>query len=130
MGRRRHTSFVGPILLIVIGAALLVGRLYPGFDLWPALFRYWPLILIFIGFGKIWDSYYARGHAGQMSGPWMSGTGIACIVIAVAVFAVARRADVRLVLPLAGLTLGVLGGDAAGVVQTFLATLSKELARK
>jgi DcuC family C4-dicarboxylate transporter len=51
---------------------------------------------------------------------------IAALVIAAAVLAVARRADVRLVLPLAGLALGILGGDTAGVVRTFLATLSKE----
>jgi DcuC family C4-dicarboxylate transporter len=50
----------------------------------------------------------------------------AALVIAAAVFAVARRADVRLVLPLAGLALGVLGSDTASVVRTFLATLSKE----
>src|SRR5258708_6478382 len=51
---------------------------------------------------------------------------LAALVIAAAVYAVARRADVRLVLPLAGLALGVLGGDVAGVVQKFLATLSDE----
>jgi DcuC family C4-dicarboxylate transporter len=51
---------------------------------------------------------------------------VAALVIAAAVFAVARRADVRLVLPLAGLALGILGGDAPGVVQTFLKTLSDE----
>jgi DcuC family C4-dicarboxylate transporter len=47
-------------------------------------------------------------------------------IIAAAVFAVARRADVRLALPLAGLALGLLGGDAAGVVRKFLVTLSNE----
>jgi N-terminal domain of toast_rack, DUF2154/Domain of unknown function (DUF5668) len=88
MGRPRHTSFVGPILLIVIGTALLVARFYPDFDPWPTLFRYWPLILIFIGIGKIWDSYYARGHAGQTSAPWMSGTGIAWILVAIFFFMV------------------------------------------
>lgn len=50
----------------------------------------------------------------------------AALVIAAAVFAVARRADVRLVLPLAGLALGLLGGDAAAVVRKFLVTLSDE----
>ncbi|HEV3483246.1 MAG TPA: DUF5668 domain-containing protein, partial [Candidatus Acidoferrales bacterium] len=60
---RRHHSFVGPILLIVLGVLFLLLNLYPGFDPWPVIWRYWPLILIFIGLGKIWDSYYAREHS-------------------------------------------------------------------
>lgn len=48
------------------------------------------------------------------------------VVIAVAVWAVARRADVRLVLTLAGFALGALAGDIPAVLRTFLATLSRE----
>jgi DcuC family C4-dicarboxylate transporter len=47
-------------------------------------------------------------------------------VIALAVVAVARRADVRLVLGLAALALGVLAGKPQVVLRTFLATLSSE----
>jgi DcuC family C4-dicarboxylate transporter len=47
-------------------------------------------------------------------------------VIALAVVAVARRADVRLVLSLAGLALGILAGQPQVVLRTFLATLSSE----
>jgi hypothetical protein len=83
IGRRRHRSFVGPLLLIVLGVAFLLANLFPQFDPWPALFRFWPLILICIGLGKIWDSYYARQHAGEPTGPWVSGMGVAWIVIAV-----------------------------------------------
>jgi N-terminal domain of toast_rack, DUF2154/LiaF transmembrane domain len=74
----RHRSFVGPILLIVLGVLFLLLNLYPGFDPWPVIWRYWPLILIFIGLGKIWDSYYAREHS---TAPWVSGTGIAWIIL-------------------------------------------------
>ena len=75
---RRHHSFVGPILLIVLGVLFLLLNLYPSFDPWPILRSYWPLILIFIGLGKIWDSYYAREHS---TAPWVSGTGIAWIIL-------------------------------------------------
>lgn len=81
---QRHSSFVGPIVLIVLGGLLLMWRLYPGFDPWPVLFRYWPVILILIGLGKIWDSYYIHRHREQGSTaptPVVSGTGIAWILL-------------------------------------------------
>jgi N-terminal domain of toast_rack, DUF2154/Domain of unknown function (DUF5668) len=81
--RPRHNSFVGPIILIVIGAMLLMFKMYPGFNAWWVLWRYWPLILILIGLGKIWDSYYWRHHQGDVSSPAISGTGIAWILLLV-----------------------------------------------
>ena len=38
----RHRSFVGPILLIVLGVLFLGLNFYPDFDPWPILARYWP----------------------------------------------------------------------------------------
>src|SRR5271170_4041980 len=72
----RHHSFVGPIILIVLGAVLLMWRLYPEFSPWLVLFRYWPVILILIGLGQIWDSYYIRHHSPDAPRPRMSGVGI------------------------------------------------------
>jgi predicted membrane protein len=80
----RHRSFVGPIILIVLGVLILLFNLYPDFNPWPVFFRYWPLILILIGLGKIWDSYYWRHHTGQQgASPWISGTGTAWILLLV-----------------------------------------------
>jgi hypothetical protein len=81
--RPRHSSFAGPIILIVVGAMLLMFKMYPGFNPWWVLWRYWPLILILIGLGKIWDSYYWRHHQGAESSPAISGTGIAWILLLV-----------------------------------------------
>jgi len=86
MGRPRHRSFVGPILLIMLGGLFLAFNLYPSFDPWPILYRYWPLILISIGLGKIWDSYYAHEHPDRAIGPWVSGTGIAWTILLVFFF--------------------------------------------
>jgi len=80
--RPRHRSFVGPTILIVLGVVLLLMRLYPDFNVWWALWRYWPVILILVGLGKIWDSYYWRSHEGQ-GAPWITGTGIAWILLLV-----------------------------------------------
>lgn len=73
-------------MLIVLGGLILAFNVYPGFDPWPVLLRYWPLILILIGLGKIWDSYYAHQHPDRAIGPWISGTGIAWIILLVFFF--------------------------------------------
>ncbi len=84
--RPRHGSFVGPIILIVLGGLFLMFNLYPDFNPWPVLWRYWPLILILIGLGKIWDSYYWQHHEGQGVSPWITGTGIAWILVLIFFF--------------------------------------------
>src|SRR6266480_397556 len=55
-GDPRRVSLVFPIILIAIGALFLFRNWHPGFDPVPILWTYWPLILVFIGVGKIWDN--------------------------------------------------------------------------
>jgi len=55
-GQPRRVSLVFPIILITVGALFLMHNWRPAFDPIPILWTYWPLILIFIGLGKIWDS--------------------------------------------------------------------------
>src|SRR6266446_5040969 len=52
----RRVSLVFPIILITVGALFLLHTWRPAFDPLPVLWTYWPLILIFIGVGKIWDN--------------------------------------------------------------------------
>jgi len=56
----RRTSLVVPIVLIGIGAMFLYANWRPAFDPWPILRTYWPLILVFIGLGKMWDATQRR----------------------------------------------------------------------
>ena len=51
-----RVSLVFPIILITVGALFLVHNWRPAFDPIPIIWTYWPLILIFIGAGKIWDN--------------------------------------------------------------------------
>jgi hypothetical protein len=51
----RRTSLVLPIVLVTIGTMFLYANWRPAFDPWPILRTYWPLILIFVGLGKMWD---------------------------------------------------------------------------
>jgi N-terminal domain of toast_rack, DUF2154/Domain of unknown function (DUF5668) len=57
-GNPQRVSLVFPIILITIGVLFLLRNWRPAFDPWPILETYWPLILIFIGLGKIWDTAY------------------------------------------------------------------------
>ncbi len=51
----RSSSVVFPLLLIGFGIMVLFARSYPDFDPWPILRRFWPLLLILVGAGMIWD---------------------------------------------------------------------------
>ena len=62
---RRHRSFIGPVILICIGVFFLIANLVPSFDPWLILMRYWPVILIVIGLGKVWDYYASRRDGGS-----------------------------------------------------------------
>ena len=59
-GIPRRASLVFPVLLIALGAIFLYANWHPYFDPWPILWTYWPLILIFIGLGTIWDHWRRR----------------------------------------------------------------------
>src|SRR5271156_1249962 len=79
-GSPRRGSIVGPAILIGLGVLFLMATLLPDFDLWPILGRYWPLILIFIGLGQIFDYFMSRDRIdGARRG--FSGTGIALLVL-------------------------------------------------
>jgi N-terminal domain of toast_rack, DUF2154/Domain of unknown function (DUF5668) len=65
---QHRTSLVMPILLIALGALFLFRNWNPGFSPFHLLRTYWPLILILVGLGKIWDASRNRtGSGGQSS---------------------------------------------------------------
>lgn len=59
----RSRSLVFPILLVSIGALFLYRTWQPAFEPWPVIRTYWPLILIFVGLGKMWDSFQGAKQA-------------------------------------------------------------------
>ncbi|HLK03674.1 MAG TPA: toast rack family protein [Candidatus Acidoferrum sp.] len=52
----RNRSLAVPILMICIGALFLYRIWQPAFQPFAVIKVYWPLALIFIGLGKMWDS--------------------------------------------------------------------------
>jgi hypothetical protein len=78
-GASRHGSLVFPILLITIGGMFLYANWRPSFDPWPVLTTYWPLILIFLGLGKIWDVSQRRQNP---DAPHRSSVGATVAILA------------------------------------------------
>src|SRR5258708_10986106 len=71
----RRTSLVVPIVLIAVGGMFLYANWRPAFDPWPILRTYWPLILIFVGLGKMWDATQRRQNPdGTRSGVSLGAT--------------------------------------------------------
>jgi hypothetical protein len=60
--RISRSSVVVPLLLIGIGVLFLLTRWLPDFDPWPVLWKYWPLLLIFVGAGMFWDAAQRRNN--------------------------------------------------------------------
>ena len=75
-----RTSLVIPILLITFGALFLYATWRPAFDPWPILRTYWPLILIFIGLGKMWDATRQRQNPGAPRANFSVGSTVGILV--------------------------------------------------
>src|SRR5215472_6208952 len=75
----RSTSVVFPLLLIAFGAMVLLHRAFPNFEPWPVLARYWPMILIFVGAGTLWDRSH-RPQDPQQSPPFPIGSAIGTLL--------------------------------------------------
>jgi hypothetical protein len=86
-GAPRHVSLVFPILLITIGGLFLYANWRPTFDPWPVLSTYWPLILICLGLGKMWDISRRRQNPDEPHGSSAGATvGILAFVLLLFVF--------------------------------------------
>src|SRR5580704_12963568 len=82
----RRPPLALPIILIVVGILFLYANYRPAFDPWLVLKTYWPLILIFIGLGKMLDSMRARqnpgGPAGSSIGLTVAMVAFICVLVA------------------------------------------------
>lgn len=89
MSNYRRRSIVVPLLLVAIGVLLLYTNLRPGLDPWPLVSRWWPLLLIFLGLGKLWDFYRLRSQPEWADSTWLTGGEIAVIILLVLLVGVA-----------------------------------------
>jgi hypothetical protein len=77
----RRSSLVGAVLLVALGLLFLYSNFRPGLDPWPLLSRYWPVLLIFLGLGKVWDQFRPQDRSAGRA--WLSGGEIAVILLLV-----------------------------------------------
>jgi uncharacterized protein DUF2154/cell wall-active antibiotic response 4TMS protein YvqF len=84
--RHERPPLVFPIVLIIVGALFLYANYRPGFDAWYVLRTYWPLILIFVGLAKIFDSARARRSGATGTDAGSIGPTIAAVAFLVVVF--------------------------------------------
>jgi hypothetical protein len=88
----RRSSVVGPVILISIGVLFLIGELRPSFHPWMVLWTYWPLFLILMGVGLMYDSWQRRQHPDAPRGAsWGLGAGI--LIFFIVLFALAARGE-------------------------------------
>lgn len=79
----RRRSFTGALIVIAIGIFFLVVNLRPEPDLWwYVLARYWPVILIIMGLGKMWDAWMDRARPEATAPRHDSSAPIAVVLIA------------------------------------------------
>jgi len=56
----RRPSIAGGLIVLTVGIIFLIANLRPDLDFWSIAMRYWPVILIVIGLGKIFDAFRIR----------------------------------------------------------------------
>jgi hypothetical protein len=78
---RRRRSPTGGVILIIIGLFFLLLKFHPEFEPWPIFARYWPVILIVIGIGKIWDAFLYRQNPGAPPASRHSGLWVALAIL-------------------------------------------------
>jgi hypothetical protein len=84
--QQRRNSLVVPILLITLGALFLFRNWHPGFEIGHVLRTYWPLLLIAVGLGKIWDSSRSRATGQTSSGVALGSTiGVVAAVLVIVI---------------------------------------------
>jgi hypothetical protein len=80
-GRSRGHSITSGLFIIAIGVFLLIFSLHPDWDIWPVVARYWPVMLIVFGIGKIFDALQKRSDGGTGNGGSDAGLGAAVVAV-------------------------------------------------
>ena len=80
MPGNRRSSLVGAFMLIALGLLFLYSNFRPGLEPWLVVSRYWPLILVFLGLGQLWDHFRGQSNP-QAKRPWLSGRELAVLLL-------------------------------------------------
>lgn len=88
----RRGSVFGALLLIAIGGLFLYANLKPEFSPWPILAKYWPVLIIFWGLGKLVDYLMLRGRPEAAAATRISGGDIVGLIFLIIIGTAFSRA--------------------------------------
>jgi hypothetical protein len=78
---KRRGSIGSALIVIAVGIFFLIINLHPDLDAWSIVRRYWPVLLIAIGLGYIWDALMDRRYSEPNAPRHHSGAPVAVLVI-------------------------------------------------
>ena len=78
---KRRGSIGGALIVIAVGIFFLVINLHPDLDAGSVIKRYWPVLLIAIGLGYIWDALMDRKYSDADVPRRHSGGSVAALII-------------------------------------------------
>ncbi|MGB6430041.1 MAG: DUF4097 family beta strand repeat-containing protein [Candidatus Acidiferrales bacterium] len=81
--RRGRNSIFGGLVLVVLGALFLIQNFYPVFELWNAVLRWWPLLLILLGVARLIDYLVAQRAGPDAPAPRIVSGGDIFLIIAI-----------------------------------------------
>jgi hypothetical protein len=95
--KRNHSpSITGALVVIAVGVFLLVVRIYPALNAAAILTRYWPVLLILIGLGKIVEAFRYSGAPGDPNPPRQSAMPFVVLAaVALLIVAMVREGKVE-----------------------------------
>ena len=80
-GGSRRGSIGGALTVIAIGVFFLILNLHPDLNAWSIIGRYWPVLLIAMGLGHMWDSWMDRRYSDPGGPRHHSGAPLAVLII-------------------------------------------------
>ncbi len=95
--KRRHSpSITGALVVIAVGVVLLIGQLDPRLNIMDILWRYWPVLLILVGLGKIVEAFRYSGAPGDPNPPRQSAMPFVVLAaVALLIVAMVREGKVE-----------------------------------
>jgi hypothetical protein len=94
---RKGSSISGGLIVVAVGVVCLIANLHPELDLYSIAMRYWPVILIVIGLGKIADAFLIRNDSTASYAGRNAGVSAAMLVLIILVILAIARGHGRVV---------------------------------
>jgi len=109
---RKRTSIAGGLIVVIIGVIFLIANLQPQLDMWSIAMRYWPVFLILIGLGKIFDAFLMRNDGSPRGATGNAGMALVMLVLLGFLFFALQRGHGRVNTRQESQTIGLQGAKS------------------